>query len=172
MTLEALFNSKGYSYYPTDKSTHHRYLGAYEELFSKWKNDPINILEIGCYKNGSLKLFEEYFVNANIVGIDIQTYEGAVELNRAQVIIEDFYSSNRDLPDFDLIIDDGPHDVNSQIAFVRKMYPKLKEGGIMVVEDVRPGYEDHFATLNIPYTAMSFHPYTDENDDRILIFKK
>ena len=172
MTLKELYYSKGPGYYVTDKMTHHRYIPTYSELFAKWQHEPISILEVGCYKNGSLKLWEEFFTQATIIGVDIQTYEGSVELNRATVIIEDFYSSNRELPDFDLMIEDGPHDVNSQLAFVRKMYPKLKEGGLMIIEDVRPDYQPHFDTLGIPYTAIAFHPYTDENDDRILLFQK
>jgi len=172
MTLKELYHSKGYGYYPTDKDRNHNYLTTYGELFGKWWTESINILEVGCYKNGSLKLFEEYFVNANIIGFDVQTYEGSVEVNRAKIFYEDFYSSNRELPDFDLMIDDGPHDINSQLAFVRKMYPKLKEGGIMVVEDIMPGFKPHFDSLGIPYTAVAFYPPTDQEDDRVIIFRK
>lgn len=172
MTLKELFWSKGFDYYNTDKDIHHNYLQTYGELFGKWEKESINILEVGCYKNGSLKLFEEYFVNANITGVDIATYEGSVEVNRAKIIIEDFYSSYTEIPDLHIAIDDGPHDVASQLAFVRKVFPKMVPGGILVVEDVRPGFKEHFDTLNIPYTAVAFYPPTDENDDRILIFRK
>lgn len=172
MTLEQLFNSKGYSYFCTDKNTHHRYLKTYGELFSKWEKEPINILEVGVYKLGSLKLWEEYFTNANIIGYDNQTYEGSVSLNRAIVIIEDFYSSNRELPPLHIALDDGDHSVQSQLAFAKKVWPSILPGGLMIIEDVRPEYQPHFDTLGIQYTAMAFHPYTDENDDRILIFNK
>ncbi len=172
MTLEELWNSKGYAYYPTDKSTHHAYLKPYSELFGKWQHESINILEVGCYKNGSLKLFEEYFTNAKIIGVDIQTYEGAVELNRATVIVGDFYSSQLELPPLHIAIDDGPHDVNSQMEFVRKVWPYMVPGGILVVEDVMPGFKPHFDQLGIPYTAIAFYPPTDQEDDRILVFRK
>ncbi len=172
MTIEELFNSKGYSYYPTDKNTHHRYLGIYGELLGKWEKETINILEVGCYKNGSLKLLEEFFTSANIIGFDIKPYEGAVELNRAKVYMEDFYSSNRELPEFHIAIDDGDHSVPSQLAFVRKVYPKLAVGGILIVEDVMPGFKEHFDSLNIPYTAMAFYPPTDQEDDRLILMRK
>ncbi len=172
MTLKELYNSKGYPYFLTDKQNHHNYLQTYSELFGKWEKEPINILEVGCYKNGSLKLWEEYFVNANITGYDVQTYEGSVELNRATVILEDFYSSTRELPPLHLALDDGPHDINSQLAFVRKVWPYMVPGGILIVEDVMPGHKADFDSLGIPYTEVSFYPPTDQEDDRIIIFRK
>ncbi len=172
MTIKELYHSKGYGYYPTDKDTHHNYLTTYSELLGKWEKEPINILEVGCYKNGSLKLFEEYFINASIIGYDVQTYEGAVQLNRAQVFIEDFYSSHRAIPLLHIALDDGPHDVNSQLAFVRKVYPHVVPGGIIIVEDIMPGFKEHFDSLNIPYTAIAFYPPTDQEDDRIIIIRK
>ncbi len=172
MTLKELYHSKGYDYYCTDKDRNHNYLQTYSELFGKWQHEPINILEVGCYRNGSLKLFEEFFVNAKIIGVDIQTYEGAVELNRATVIIGDFYSSQLELPPLHIAIDDGPHDVNSQMEFVRKVWPYMVPGGILVVEDIMPGFKPHFDQLGIPYTAIAFYPPTDQEDDRLLVFRK
>lgn len=171
MTLKELFWSKGYGYYPTDKDTHHAYLSIYSELFCKWEKKSINILEVGTWKGGSMKLFEQYFVNANIIGYDIIAPE--VKLHRAQVIVKDFYSIDPDkLPTFHIAIDDGPHDVESQLKFVRMVYPKMVKGGILIVEDVRPNLQSRFDALNIPYTIMEFRPYTDEDDDRILVFRK
>ncbi len=172
MTLKQLWDSKGYEYYPTDKFTHHRYQDIYEELFCKWKNEPINILEVGCYKNGSLKLFEDYFTQAHIVGLDNAEYEGAVKLNRAEVFIEDFYSNNRQLSNITIAIDDGPHDINSQLVFIEKVWPNIVSGGILIVEDVWPGFKPHFDALNIPYTIIEFCPPTDEDNDRIIIMRK
>ncbi len=172
MTIKELYHSKGYGYYPTDKDRNHNYLTTYSELLGKFENEPINILEVGCYKNGSLKLFEEYFVNARILGYDIKTYEGAVELNRAQVFIDDFYSSPRELPQLHIAIDDGDHSVPSQLEFVRKVYPYMASGGILIVEDVMPNFKQHFDSLNIPYTAIAFYPPTDQADDRIIVIRK
>ena len=171
MTLKELFWSKGYEYYPTDKDTHHNYLTAYSELLGKWETANINILEVGTWKGGSMKLFEEYFVNANIFGYDIIQPE--VPLSRAKVIIKDFYSSDTgELPELTIAIDDGPHGIQEQLKFVRMVYPKMVKGGILVVEDVRTDFNLHFNSLNIPYTLIETFPATDEDDDRLLIFRK
>ena len=171
MTIEELYHSKGYEYFSTDKFTHHRY-GIYSELFAKWEKENINILEVGCYKNGSIRLFEEYFTSANIIGYDVRTYEGAVPYNRAIIHLEDFYSSSRELPQLHIAIDDGDHSTASQMAFVRKVYPRMAAGGILIVEDVMPGHKADFDSLNIPYTEISFYPPTDQEDDRIILIRK
>lgn len=172
MTLKELYHSKGYGYYPTDKDRNHNYLTTYSELLGKWENDNINILEVGCYKNGSLKLFEEYFKNANIIGYDIKAYDGATDVTRPTIFFEDFYNSSKDLPKLHIAIDDGDHSIESQLAFVRKVYPRMAAGGILIVEDVMPGHKADFDSLGIPYTEVSFYPPTDQEDDRIIIIRK
>jgi len=55
----------------TDKNTLHSYLDIYQTLFNNKKNTAKNILEIGIYRGGSIKLWSEFFINAKIYGIDI-----------------------------------------------------------------------------------------------------
>jgi hypothetical protein len=144
----------------------------YSDLFAKFEHEHINILEVGCYKNGSIRLFEEYFTKAFIIGYDVRTYEGAVPYSRALIHLEDFYSSPRELPQLHIAIDDGDHSIASQLAFVRKAYPRMAAGGILIVEDVMPGHKADFDSLNIPYTEISFYPPTDQEDDRIILIRK
>jgi hypothetical protein len=40
---------------------------------------------------------------------------------------------------FDLIIDDGPHDLESQKEFLRLYWPLVSAGGVLVVEDIIGG---------------------------------
>jgi len=172
MTLKELFWAKGFEYYPTDKDTHHQYLTIYSELFSKWEKETINILEVGTYKNGGLKLFEEYFAKATVVGYDNTLHPGAVGLTRARVFIEDFYSGLRELPELTIAIDDGTHQIEHQLSFVKKVYPKMVSGGIVVVEDVWDGFKQRFDELDIPYTVIEFYPPKDEPNDRLILFRK
>ena len=55
--------------YYTDKNTVHSYLPVYQKLFGH-KNVK-NILEIGIQRGGSIKLWSDYFQNANVFGIDL-----------------------------------------------------------------------------------------------------
>ena len=55
----------------TDKDTTHSYLDLYDKLLSKRKETAKNILEIGIYQGGSIKLWHDYFTNANVYVLDI-----------------------------------------------------------------------------------------------------
>ena len=59
----------------TDKDTIHSYLETYEDLFKNKKLTSSAVMEIGIYDGGSIKLWYDYFPNANIYGIDISRYE-------------------------------------------------------------------------------------------------
>ena len=63
--------------YPSKGKTH--FLKIYEDYFFSLKNKKINILEIGIYEGKSLMIWKNYFPNANIVGIDIQSYNFKTE---------------------------------------------------------------------------------------------
>ena len=56
--------------YITDKGTEHNYLEFYEHQFQNIRLEKNNILEIGVLHGGSLKLWNEYFPNSIIYGIE------------------------------------------------------------------------------------------------------
>ena len=55
----------------TDKNTLHSYLPLYQKLFEKKKYTAKNVLEIGIFFGGSIKLWSEYFTSSVIYGLDI-----------------------------------------------------------------------------------------------------
>ena len=59
----------------TDKNTTHSYLDLYQKLLFTKKNTAKNILEIGIWQGGSIKLWSDYFINATIYGLDIFNME-------------------------------------------------------------------------------------------------
>jgi hypothetical protein len=65
MKLENMVNN-----YLTDKNTSHSYLQTYHNILQSRRFSSKNILEVGIQRGGSLKLWNDYFVNANIYGID------------------------------------------------------------------------------------------------------
>jgi hypothetical protein len=148
--------------YQTDKGTDHSYIEVYDELLAPYQNKQINFLEIGCLAGESLRLFNDYFENANIFGIDnwttIMNFDGNL-LNLAQVPEKfkkeypeinlvtcnsiDHYDVNLKIKNtFDVIIDDGDHTLDGQFATFTNFIPKLNKGGIYIIEDV--------ANYNIP----------------------
>lgn len=135
-------NLNDYSYtYGTDKETVHSYVSSfYEEAFSKYKNLKINMLEIGIFKGASLKLWREYFSDAAIVGIDIQdqVLPQFRELENVNLIFDNAYSETflNDDRKFNILIDDGPHTLESQLVFLNKYLPKMDKDSILIIEDV------------------------------------
>lgn len=135
--------------YLTDKGDVHNYInGYYSTEFTDIKEKPINILEIGIAQSGSLKLWRDWFTNANIYAIeyDRNLYK---EIPGVGLIIADGYSEDTiklfDGIEFDYIIDDGPHTIQSQIYSVKNWVNKLKIGGKLIVEDIQNF--DHISLL-------------------------
>jgi hypothetical protein len=137
-------NGKKYNNGGTDKNTVHSYVNYfYEDTFQKYKDQKISLLEIGIQGGASLRLWKEYFLESEkIIGIDIS--EDNVHPNYKNIpgvtyIYGDAYSDEiiDDELKFDIIIDDGPHTLDSQIKCIIKYLPKLNTGGILVIEDVQ-----------------------------------
>ena len=107
-TLSEIYNSKNFD---TDKNTLHSYIDyVYSELFSEIQISAKNILEIGIDKGGSIFLWKEYFLNANINAIDIEDKKEIFNNNEQLKIFKaNAYDDNfiNSLPEnyFDLIIE-------------------------------------------------------------------
>lgn len=150
--LNGDFINNGYDVGGTDKNTCHSYVDSfYEKEFETFKEKNISILEIGIETGGSLKLWKEYFSNSkSVVGIDIDDSKidpKYKEIDGVTMHFNDAYDSEfvSSLEDFDIIIDDGPHTIESQVKFIELYLPKLKKGGLFIIEDVQK--EEHFNTL-------------------------
>ena len=128
----------------TDKNSVHSYVtGFYEKEFAKYKNKKINFLEVGIRRGGSIKLWAEYFTKANlIIGIDVSPNEiepSFRNIEGTQYIFGDAYNREivNSIPDLDIFLDDGPHTKESQINAIKCYLPKIKSGGVFVIEDVQ-----------------------------------
>lgn len=125
----------------TDKETLHGYVSSfYEENFLKFRDRNIDLLEIGVQFGGSLYLWNDYFQQGNIYGVDVVdlTDETINMYSRIKRFIHDAYDEkfSETLPDFDIIIDDGPHTLESFIKCLDLYLPKLKNGGLLIIEDI------------------------------------
>ena len=135
-------NLNGWENMPgTDKNTRHNYIdGFYEQEFKKYQNkENLSLLEIGIANGASLYLWAKYFKNSKITGIDIE--DRTVEqwkLDCIEYIFKDGYQEDfvKSLDSYDIIIDDGPHTLQSQLFSLKNYLPKVKKGGVFIVEDV------------------------------------
>jgi hypothetical protein len=143
MSLDSLINNN-----TTDKNTIHTYLQTYETLFQKRKGSNINILEIGIFDGGSIKLWKDYFINGIIYGVDICNannvkHSDIISNNSVKLFFETdayndiFVKQTLENIEFDFLIDDGPHTLDSMKYFIQHYSKLLKDDGVLIVEDIQ-----------------------------------
>lgn len=126
--------------YYTDKIDLGYIDNIYNEIISNNRDEFKNILEIGIHNGESIKLWRDFFSNAIVTGIDINRSNNITNKNRIVEIYDNAYSEDVILKlnnqTFDLIIDDGPHTLESMIFFIKKYVPLLSKIGYAVIEDI------------------------------------
>lgn len=125
-------------YGDTDKG-HHGYLPLYERHLEP--KEIQTLVEIGVYNGGSLRMWARWAPHAQIVGIDIEpaNYTGPGDNENITFIQGDAtrigeWSVWDGTPD--VVIDDGSHHGDEQVATFRKFWPSLTPGGWYVIEDL------------------------------------
>ena len=163
-SLDRLFYHYGSDKADTFKKTEnksHGYSNFYEQKIEKFKNRKINILEIGSYAGASAAAFVKYLPKSNIFcfdinisnfkykskkihvfGIDIKNQKKTIKtLNR---IVDQFK-----IKEFDIIIDDGSHNLSDILIALKFFFKYLKNKGLYVIEDFKhPNYYQHNKNIN------------------------
>lgn len=123
------------------------YFEIYERYFSLYRNTELNMLEIGISHGGSLQLWRKYFgEKANLYAVDINPECRQFEDEKTKIFIgsqEDTLFLTqliKNLPPLDIILDDGGHTMNQQIVSFQQLFPKIKDGGVYIVEDTHTSY--------------------------------
>lgn len=184
----------------SDKGITHNYLNFYEEVFAPLKNDSLSILEIGVLFGNSLKLWNDYFINSKIYGIDDfsqmdgqdfynhspvikeQVFNNLSEYNRIKILDFDcenvglIYQNLKDMK-FDIIIDDASHRLEQQKINYYNYQNYLKQTGIYICEDVQSTQEseelkNYFSSIgqNKKIDILEFN-ILSKYDDRIIIVR-
>jgi hypothetical protein len=169
----------------TDKNSVHSYIeNFYEDEFYKYREKEIDFLEIGIQTGGSIALWNLYFLRARILGIDPYTDKlldkfKAENFSNVRYIFEDAYCKKLvdSLPNFDIIIDDGPHTLDSQIKCIELYLPKLNNGGILIIEDLQdPSWFDSLisalpAKYKNSYQCLDFRSNKGRYDDLLFVVR-
>lgn len=161
MTLVDIVQSKNLQ---TDKGNPHSYLERYDRLFPKAfalnelssnKLSNLSIIEIGVFKGESIQLWNEYFTQSVIIGMDLPSSphftlytKEEVTRNKAYVITGNAYStitknkvydvlSDNKHRSIDIFIDDGDHNIQSQVRAIQLYLPLLSTPGVFIIEDIQ-----------------------------------
>ena len=168
----------------TDKATGHGFTDFYFSFFEKYKN-PI-ILEIGVYDGASLKMMDEFYGSAKIVGIDIESKTQFDSVNVKTIIADqskpvELLTCLNYYNEYDIIIDDGGHTMDQQQISIAHLFKHVKSGGIYVMEDLHTSfigpqfnrYNDTLTTYDLMYKlskGLEFSsPYINEEQSDYLL---
>ena len=143
----------------------HTYTDTYSLLFSHIRNRVQAVFECGIFRGASLRVWQDYFPNAMIIGGDInrnflfeepRIHTGLVDQMNPEKI-KKFLSSlmPKYRNDFDIIIDDGCHTYEANICLFENSINYLKPNGIYIIEDIP---EKYFSAYK-----QHFKKYIDEN---------
>ena len=148
----------------TDKNTVHSYLYLYQTLLHNRKETAKNVLEIGIDNGGSIKLWSDFFINANIYGLDIIDINNPIIsptiINKKNIYLycnTDAYNENvfnnffksKDMK-FDFMLDDGPHTLESMKQFIVLYSQIMTDDGILIIEDVQSWAWIEILTNTVP----------------------
>jgi len=123
-----------------DKGGIHTYLETYDRLFEPFRNG-CTMLEIGLAMGDSIKLWDRYFENSKIIGVDIsvvfepEQYKNEVEileLDATTPKILDYIDDNS----LQIVVEDASHMEADSIKMFNHLKPKMAKGGLYFVEDV------------------------------------
>ncbi len=140
----------------------HNYTDYYSSLFDHIRENVKKVFECGIGTNNpnypssmgkeyspgaSLKMWRDYFPNAEIYGADIDK-DILFKSDRIKTFHLDQLDPNSfekmwkniNVDNFDIIIDDGLHTLESGICMFENSFNKLRNGGIYIIEDVDPSY--------------------------------
>jgi len=133
----------------TDKNTTHSYLPLYQTLLESKKETALNVLEVGIDRGGSIKFWSDFFINANVYGLDIMNINNVwndIKHNPKIILYTSIDAYNHEFfishflnktIKFDFMLDDGPHTLESMIQFIKLYSQIMTDDGILIIEDVQ-----------------------------------
>ena len=148
----------------------HHYTPFYDQLF--WDMPVRRVLEVGILHGASLRMWRDYFSDAQVFGLEINpealfTEErirtqqcDATDAQQARALAE-FFGGN-----FDLIVDDGSHEPFDQLRVFGNLFPFLAPTGLYVIEDVaHPG----LVSLGVTEPHLTVQTAAEPRDDCLIL---
>ena len=180
----------------------HNYSDFYSDIFFMGRNHVQKILELGIgsikdnqeynmnhqgrnYKTGgSLRMWRDFFTNAQIYGADID--KGCLfREDRIKTFFVDQGDENSVKNmwleigeiNFDIIIDDGCHRFEETINFFECSIDKLSKNGFYIIEDIllsqRKKFLNYFKSRDLYFKFIDFHrPDTKLQNNAIILIRK
>lgn len=194
-SLDELFHHYGSdkaNIFKTTNEEGHGYSNFYSNHLKNLKDTKINILEIGSYAGASAAAFTKYLPNANIFCFDVNISNFVYDskkihvygvdinnVNKVKKILKKIFTLNN-IDTFDIIIEDGSHNLSDILHSLKLFFKYLKKSGIFIIEDFKhPNYYtynkniDHILVddflKNIENKEYSNSPIFNKKDQKYLM---
>jgi len=134
----------------------HDYMRHYWRHFRDRRETTRRLVEVGVQTDRSIRLWEEFFPNAEILGIDIDPECKRFQGGRRRIFIGDQLDTeflHRFVVEtgggFDIVIDDGLHTEEAILTTFSVLFPALQARGVYAIEDIirRKGVVDFLGSL-------------------------
>lgn len=127
-------------------------IDVYEQLFAARRMQVKTIVEIGVESGNSLRLWRDYFPNAQVWGLDRDAGAVHQQGERIKVLV----GGQQNIPflqdvcekvgPIDIVIDDASKVIVWTLTSFRLLYPRVVEGGVYILEDSICTYDPkHYA---------------------------
>jgi hypothetical protein len=168
----------------------HSYTDIYEFMFADKRFKTRKIFECGVGTSNldfaanmgpfgkagaSLRVWQDYFPNALIYGGDIDSSvlfnEGRIKTYYLDQTDPNSFATFFNLAsegEFDLMIDDGLHTFEAGWTLFNNSHHFLKQGGMWIIEDVRPSAMKKFLELDFSSMGFMVYPITFRGDNGAL----
>ena len=143
------------------KNKGHGYSKFYKQKLEKLQNHKINILEIGSYAGASAAAFVKYLPRSNIFCFDVNISNFQYKSKKIHVFGLDIKNQKKNIKilnkitdqfkikEFDVIIDDGSHNLSDMLIAFKFFFKYLKNQGLYVIEDFKhPNYYRYNKNIN------------------------
>ncbi len=177
----------------------HNYADFYEGLFGHCRHYMKNIVECGLgttnlnvpssmgtlgKPGASLRIWREYFPNAQIYGADIDKNILFQEEKISTFYVDQTSPDSIDMlwkaihsTEIDLIIDDGLHTFEAGVCLFEHSYSRLRQSGIYIIEDVAVHsmvkFRSYFKSKNYKVEFVNlYRPNRPLADNSLIVIRK
>ena len=132
----------------------HNYLVCYEKYVSPIRDNVKCLLELGVDWGASIDLWGQYFPNARVHGVELFYHKTKFSRDKFNNRFS-FYNGDYANPvflssmmsiignDIDIIVDDGAHDISTQVIALKALAPYLSNDGYYFLEDLMVNNTEH-----------------------------
>jgi cephalosporin hydroxylase len=140
------------------------YFDVYHRHFQRFRGKRITLVEFGISIGGSVQMWHEYFGSRlKMYGVDIDPRCANFATDWFTVYIGDQADRTflrkiaKKIGPIDILIDDGGHHFDQQIATFEELYPQVKPGGVYLIEDLHTSYYPRYGGgKQVPGTFIEY----------------